>query len=135
MSLHDTLIGVLETSKVPGFKAVRTSLNNVRKGLSDIDAELGYQAGGGQKKGPGAILFRDKDETNLVPVDFSTGQKRYIDASETIPIQHYEHFEYPSITKPVKALGNLIIPTLAFTKAIEVVQNHGGKKNEQNIIG
>ena len=127
MSLHDTLIGMLQLYKVPGFNAVRTGLNSVRKKVSDIDAELGYQMGGGQKKGMGSILFRDKDETNLVPVDFSSGTKRYIKAEETIPIKHYEHFEYPSITKPIKSVGNLVIPTLAFTKGIDILDSRGGK--------
>lgn len=130
-SMHDMLIGILENAKVPGAKAVRTGLNNVRKAVSDVDAEIGYQMGGGQKKGMGALLFRDKEDTNLVPVDYTSGTKRYIQAEETIPKHTYERFEYPSITKPIKAVGNLVVPTLAFTKGIDILENRGGKQNNE----
>ena len=129
MSFHDTILGMLGVANVPGFKAVRTGLNKLKAKVSDIDAELGYQMGGGQTKGVGSILFRDKSDTNLVPVDFSSGTKRYIKYEDKIPIQHYEHFEYPSITKPVKEFGNLVIPTLAFTKGIDILENREVNKN------
>ena len=129
MSFHDTILGMLGVADVPGFKAVRQGLNKLKSKVSDVDAELGYQMGGGRQKGLGNILFRDKSEQNLVPVDFTSGTKRYIRYDDTTPIQHYEHFEYPSVTKPVKEFGNLIIPTLAFTKGIDILENRGGKKS------
>lgn len=126
-TLHSMLLGLIESTKIPGVKNIRTGLDTVRKKLSDIDAELGYQMGGGQTKGIGALLFRDKDERNLVPIDLSTGNKRYIRGNETITPTHFEHFEYPSVTKPVKALGNIVVPTLAFAKGIDILEGSGGK--------
>ena len=129
LSFHDTFISLLGVANAPGFKALRRGINKIKMKASDIDAELGYQMGGGKNKGMGNILFRDKSENNLVPVDFTSGTKRYIKYEDTTPIQHYEHFEYPSVTKPVKELGNLIVPTLAFTKGLDILEHRGGKSN------
>lgn len=127
-TLHSMLIGVLENAKVPGASKIRPALDSVRKVVSDVDAELGYQMGGGKSKGVGALLFRDKDPRNIVPVDFSLGKKRYIRGDEKITHTHFEHFEYPSVTKPIKATGDLVIPTLAFAKGIDILEGSGGKK-------